>query len=183
MTPCGAHLFGPGAAAQEAKPGEPAAPGRHVLKLKGLDGKTYDLEAMRGEVVVVSFGATWCAPCAWELFALEELKQEYKGKPVRFLWVSIENEKRTSNALLRHYAKNYRVTMPVLRDGDLATFSQFATSTRIPLLVLFDREGRFSAPAHRGMTSEPIVYKQMLRGRIDALLTDASAPSAGGDAR
>lgn len=144
------------------------------LRLKGLDGKTYDVAEMRGEVVMVSFGATWCAPCVWELAAIEELKQEYKGKPVRFLWVSIEDEKRTSNTLLRHYAKSYRLTMPVLRDPTQEAFAQFSTSTRIPLVVFFDHEGRFVAPVHRGMSQEPIEYKDLMRRRIDALLGAAT---------
>lgn len=152
------------------------------LRLKGLDGKSYDLADMRGEVVMVSFGATWCAPCIWELAAIEELKTEYRDKPVRFLWVSIDDEKQTSNALLRHYAKTYRLTIPVLRDPLKETFAQFSTSVRIPLVVFFDREGKFAAPAHRGMTQEPIEYKEHMRRRINALLVrkEQKAPSAAG---
>jgi thiol-disulfide isomerase/thioredoxin len=151
----------------------------HALRLKGLDGKTYDVAEMRGEVVMVSFGATWCAPCAWELFAIEELKQEYKEKPVRFFWVSIE-DKETSNALIRDFAKTYRVTIPVLRDPAKEVFSQFTDRVRIPLVVFFDREGRFVAPAHRGMSSEMIQYKQMIRGRLNTLLAAPAQTNASG---
>ncbi|HYY56433.1 MAG TPA: TlpA disulfide reductase family protein, partial [Pyrinomonadaceae bacterium] len=56
------------------------------IKLRGIDGKTYDIALMKGNILLVSFGATWCAPCAKELRALEELKSEYHDKPVRFLW-------------------------------------------------------------------------------------------------
>jgi len=87
------------------------------FRLKGLDGKFYDTAETNGEVWVVSFGATWCTPCTWELVAIEELKEEYEGKPVRFLWVSIEDKKRASNALLKQYAKERRLTVPVLRDA------------------------------------------------------------------
>jgi thiol-disulfide isomerase/thioredoxin len=147
------------------------------IRLKGLDGKSYDLAEMRGEVVMVSFGATWCAPCVWELAALEELKLEYKEKPVRFLWVSIEGEKETSNSLLRHYAKSYRLTIPVLRDPLRETFAQFSDRVRIPLVVFFDHNGQYVAPAHRGMSQEPSEYKQLMRQRLDALLR-AAPPSS-----
>src|ERR687895_373663 len=93
-------LCGPAAAARQK--GEPEPPKEAAFKLKGLDGKTYESGEMRGEVLVVSFGATWCVPCTWELVAIEELKVEYAGKPVKFLWVSIESEKQTSDNLLRH---------------------------------------------------------------------------------
>ncbi len=158
------------AAAQEGA-GVPAGAQGPAVRLKALDGKTYDTAEMRGEVVVVSFGATWCVPCAWELKAIEELKEEYAGKPVRFLWVSIEERERTTDRALRHYAKSNRLTIPVLRDEDKAAFLQFAENTRIPLVVFFDRRGRFDAPAHRGMASDITAYKQFVRKRVDGLLS------------
>jgi thiol-disulfide isomerase/thioredoxin len=161
----------------------PAPQANAVIKLKGLDGKIYDTASMRGDVLVVSFGATWCTPCTWELVAIEELKEEYAGKPVRFLWVSIEAERQTSDNLLRHYAKERRLTIPVLRDPDAQAFSQFSTSTRIPVVVFFDQEGRHVAPVHRGMSPEISEYKKMVRARVDALLKAREADKAGAAAR
>jgi len=140
------------------------------LKLKGIDGKTYDVAAMRNEVVLVSFGATWCKPCAWELEALEELQQEYAGRGVRFLWVSIENDDQTSNQLLRDYARSLKVTIPVLRDPEKLAFAQFSERVRLPMVVFFDRQGKFVAPKHTGMTPQPEDYKKIMRSRLDALL-------------
>src|SRR4029078_7524460 len=93
--------------------GAAAQAGGEGFRLKGLDGKFYDTSQMRGDVVVVSFGATWCVPCTWELVAIEELKVEYKGKPVRFMWVNIEDPKRTTNNILKFYVKDRRLTIPV----------------------------------------------------------------------
>jgi thiol-disulfide isomerase/thioredoxin len=149
----------------------PAPPDGEGFRLKGLDGKFYDTSEMKGDVLVVSFGATWCVPCAWESVAVEELKEEYAGKPVRFLWVSVEETKRVSNNILRHYAKERRMTVPVLRDpGGVALAQYEKTSTRVPVVVFFDREGRVSTPVQRGMSQEIAVYKQAMRARIDALL-------------
>ena len=153
----------------------------YKIKLKSIDGKTYDVAEMRGEVVIVSFGATWCAPCAWELKAIEELKEEYRDKPVRFLWVSIEPEQDASNALLKHYAKSLRLTVPVLRDSTREAFAQFSNRVRVPMVVIFDREGRFAAPVHRGMSSDVTEYKIFMRGRINQLLTTQA--SMGRDAK
>ncbi|HYN86495.1 MAG TPA: TlpA disulfide reductase family protein [Pyrinomonadaceae bacterium] len=163
---CGARASAQEAAAVKEEEGA----GLPSVRLKALDGKTYDTAEMRGEVVVVSFGATWCVPCVWELKAIEELKEEYAGRPVRFLWVSIEEKERTTDRTLRHYAKSNRLTIPVLRDEDKSAFRQFSNVTRIPLIVFFDREGRYAAPAHRGMSSDITAYKQMVRGRVNALL-------------
>ncbi len=140
------------------------------LKLKGVDGKLYDVAQMDGEIVLVSFGATWCKPCEWELAALEELKEEYAKRPVKFLWVSVDTKEQASDDWLRQYAKLHRLTMPVLRDADFAAFGQFSQRLRLPMVVFFDKAGAFAAPKHTGMASDPIEYKKMIRGRLDALL-------------
>lgn len=149
------------------------------FRLKGLDGKFYDTSEMRGDVLVVSFGSTWCVPCTWELVAIEELKVEYAGKPVRFIWVNIEDTKRTTNNILRYYVKDRRLTIPVLRDPGGAVLARYeSTGTRIPVLVLFDREGRVSAPVNQGMPQDIVLYKQLVRERVNSLL--AARDSQGG---
>lgn len=162
---------------QSAQQTSPAA--EVTVNLKGVDGKTYDVAKMRGEVVIVSFGATWCQPCAAELEALEDLKREYRGKPVRFLWASVEEENRVSNAVLRHYAKSLRLSIPVLRDPEQIAYSQFSTRMRIPMLVFFDKAGKFVGPPHTGM-STPENYKERVRRTLDPLLDARAVDTAAG---
>lgn len=140
------------------------------FRLKGLDGKFYDTTEMLGDVLVVSFGATWCVPCAWEQSAVEELKVEYAGKRVKFFWVNIEDTKRTSNNIIRHFMKERRITIPVLRDPGGEALAQFTSGQRIPVVAFFGADGRFVAPAHNGMTSDITVYKQWVRERVNAML-------------
>lgn len=157
-------------AQQQGAPAQTTAEG-DGFRLKGLDGKFYDTSLMKGDVVVVSFGATWCVPCAWELVAIEELKVEYAGKPVRFMWVNIEDSKRTTNNILKFYVKDRRLTIPVLRDPGGAVLSRYeSTGTRIPVMVMFDREVHVSEPVHKGMPQDIVLYKQMVRERVNSLL-------------
>ncbi|HEY0320995.1 MAG TPA: TlpA disulfide reductase family protein [Pyrinomonadaceae bacterium] len=147
------------------------------IKLRGADGRTYDLTNMRGQVLLVSFGATWCGPCKDELRALEQLKDEYKAKPVKFFWVSIEPEDQVSDGTLKSFARSIKFTFPILRDESRWTYAQFSTRQRIPLVVFFDKQGRFVAPAHAGMTT-PDNYKRMVRGVLDRLLANQSNAGA-----
>lgn len=152
----------------------------YSIKLRGTDGKTYDLQSMRGQVLLVSFGATWCQPCKEELRALEQLKNEYKDKPVKFFWVSIEPEEEVEDGKLRSFARSVKFSFPILRDTDRWTYARFSTRQRIPLVVFFDKQGRFVAPPHAGM-STPEAYKTKMRGILDRLLaTQASAGSKEG---
>lgn len=155
------------------------APKDTGFRLKGLDGKFYDTSQMRGDVLVVSFGSTWCVPCISELVAIEELKEEYAGKPVKFMWVNIEDPRRTTNNILKYFVKERGLTFPVLRDPGGETLAQYSTATRIPVMVFFDRDGHVSAPVGHGMMQDITIYKQHLRERVNALLAArADAPTA-----
>ena len=46
------------------------------LKARDLGGDVVDLAALKGNVVVVSFWATWCIPCIKEIYAIEKLIQD-----------------------------------------------------------------------------------------------------------
>lgn len=141
------------------------------FEFRGVDGKIYDLTRFRGKVVLISFGASWCAPCVAELEALEDLKREYAGKPVEFLWVSIETEEERSDWTLRSFARDNRLTIPVLRDPQRAVYSRFSARTRMPLVVFLDREGKVAGRPHVGMTT-PEAYKEIIRRRLNELLNE-----------
>lgn len=162
------------ARAQQQQQGQEAEEDEISINLKATDGKMYDLADMRGNVVIVSFGATWCQPCAEELRVLEQLRKEYEGKPVRFLWVSVEREDEVSDGDLRSYAKKLKLSFPVLRDPTKFTFAQFSDRVRLPLVTIFNKEGRLVVK-QTGM-STPQEYKTLIRSRVDKFL--AITPSA-----
>ncbi|HMG77016.1 MAG TPA: TlpA disulfide reductase family protein [Pyrinomonadaceae bacterium] len=145
------------------------------MKLQGLDGRVYDMNDLRGNVVLVSFGATWCAPCSTELRALEELLVEYRNKPVKFYWVSVESSDQVTNGVLKRYAKERNVSFPVLRDTAKMVFSQFSPRVRLPMIVLLGKDGRFDAPVQFGMRSPADAYKADMRARLNKLLAVSSA--------
>lgn len=165
-----AFFSGPAQSAQSASPPAVAyAVSDQSIRLQGIDGQTYDIAEMRGHVALVSFGATWCVPCSAELHALEELKLEYKDKPVKFFWVSIESAEAISNKDLQKYARSRRLSFPVLRDPAQTTFGQFTKRVRLPLVVFYDKEGRLDSPVHFGM-GVPDLYKSRMRERLNKLL-------------
>jgi thiol-disulfide isomerase/thioredoxin len=57
-------------------------------------GKALSLKRFKDQVVVVTFGASWCEPCKKELPAYEKLAQKYqkRGASVVFIAVNIDTE-------------------------------------------------------------------------------------------
>ncbi len=162
-------LFCAAAVAQAKTP--PADP---TLKLQTLDGKVVDLGQQRGDVMLISFGATWCGPCTIELHSLNEVLSEYRGRPVKFYWVSIERPEEVTNGDLKRYARERKLAFPVLRDTGQMVFLQFAEKVRLPMLVLLDKQARVVGPATFGMKSRPEEYKAEIRARLNKLLTERS---------
>jgi thiol-disulfide isomerase/thioredoxin len=145
-----------------------------TFKLLDLDGRMSDLGEMRGSVVLISFGATWCTPCTTELRALDEVLKEYVNKPVKFFWVSIEAPEEITNAALRRYAKQGKVSFPVLRDSSQAVFMQFTPRVRLPLIVMLGKDGHVDQPVQFGMRSPAEAYKSDIRARLNKLLASPS---------
>lgn len=61
-----------------------------ALTVTALDGAGFDLDAMRGKVVLVSFWATWCAPCLEEMPALEKYYRKHKADGFEIIALSTD---------------------------------------------------------------------------------------------
>lgn len=54
------------------------------------------LEELKGQVVILHFWATWCAPCLDEIPQWVELARKFEGRPVA--WVAISLDRSWSDA-------------------------------------------------------------------------------------
>jgi len=148
------------------------------FSLKGIDGKRYDTSEMRGNFLLVSFGATWCGPCHEELRDLEILHQEFKDRPIRFLWVSVDDKDAMSDKELKQFARTLNFTFPVLRDPEKHAYRQFSQRTRLPLVVIVDKEGHVVPPFQFGASSQPGVFRINLRNRLKGLFGEIGPTGA-----
>jgi peroxiredoxin len=99
---------------------------------------TASLAAVRGDVVLVNFGATWCPPCRHELPALQALESALSASGLRVLAVSVDAG--STDALAR-FAEDRELRFPVLHDRDQAVARRYGVGA-YPTTVVVDRAGR-----------------------------------------
>ncbi|MFC4148970.1 TlpA family protein disulfide reductase [Micromonospora mangrovi] len=129
-------------------------------KLAGdlLTGGTYDVSQARGQVVVVNFWGSWCAPCRAEADDLEATYQATKGSGVTFLGINVQDSRDKAVAF-----EEGRVTYPSIFDpaSRLALALDIPPNT-IPATVVLDRDGRIAVVVRAAVTQDglrPIVER------------------------
>jgi thiol-disulfide isomerase/thioredoxin len=140
----------------------PAKQATPALRLAGLDGREWDLAALRGKVVVVNFWASWCGPCVEELPVLNALARQDPDKVV----VVGVNYKEPLDSIER-FSKDHPFAYPVLRDRSGDLFRQW-TAGVMPTTILVDRQGR----ARWRSAGEIAAGDTRLKSAIDALLRE-----------
>ena len=66
-----------------------SAPEWTLPAIQNSDGDL-SMSDFRGQITYLDFWASWCGPCRLSLPALNQLKDQFKDRPVQFLAVSID---------------------------------------------------------------------------------------------
>ncbi len=104
--------------------------------LETFEGDSLRLEELRGKVVLVSFWASWCAPCREELPLLDSLNAAIQRPD--FALIGIAEDVNEEDA--RAFADEIGLQMPsVLGHGRMRQRYHYSG---LPYSVLLDREGR-----------------------------------------
>ena len=120
------------------------------FSLRSTDGQTVTSESLRGEVVVLAFGASWLPLSKTQLQGVRKLADEYSDRGVVVYWVSTESEDPksknfASDAQLRAFAQKYGLKVTVLRDPDGVVSKKFGID-QLPSMVIIDKQGNASEP-------------------------------------
>ena len=120
------------------------------FSLRTTDGQTITSDSLRGEVVVLAFGASWLPLSKAQLQGVRKLADEYSDRGVVVYWVSTESEdpkskNYASDENLRAFAQKYGLKVTVLRDPDGATSKKFGVD-QLPSFVIIDKHGVASEP-------------------------------------
>lgn len=144
----------------------PAATPAPDIALADPSGKVVKLSDYRGQVLVVNFWATWCAPCKIEMPTLNALAAAYAVQPVKVLAVSVDREKDHAKAI-SEMAPHGALTL-LFDDSYKLAFGMTPPAQGMPTTVIYDRKGveraRLSGEADWNSTEA--------RGLIEALLKE-----------
>lgn len=128
------------------------------FSLKGEDGNTYRLSDFRGKVVLLSFWATWCPPCRYEMPSMDRAYQKLKEKDVMILGVNVGEDEDT----IFEFTGEYPVTFPLPMDQDAAVVNKYKV-IGLPTSFVIDPKGMVT---HRAVGSrewdDPIILRQLV---------------------
>ena len=115
--------------------------------LVGLDGKNYQLSALRGKPVILNIWATWCPPCRAEMPAFERVWQRTNQGDVMILAV---NQRESPAAIARFEQQVVDVSFPILLDSQ-GEVSRLFSVMGLPTTFFIDAAGRIQSVSMGGM--------------------------------
>lgn len=143
---------------QAEKSGLKPAP---TFSLKLLDGRTIDLQDLRGKGVVLEFWASWCSSCRASAPAFEKAYQKYKDKDIEFLGIAVSD----TEADMKNYINEFGITYPNGRDATGKIANSYGV-TGVPETFFINKEGEI-AYKHIGATDEKtlsaLIEEKLLR--------------------
>lgn len=107
--------------------------------LTTLDGATIRLRDLQGEIVLLNFWATWCAPCQAEMPLLQQVQDEGRANGVRVIAVTDPTDGQTEDSI-RVFLDERDLTLTVALTTDRAFFDTFQ-AVQIPVTYFIDRTG------------------------------------------
>ena len=159
-------------------------PERLDIRIVDEDALRAVLTEARGDVVVLNFWATWCAPCVEELPHFARLVESYGERGLRVITVSFDDPETIESRVRpfveeRDYPFTYLVKTPT--NGD--EYESFVNAIdpswlgNVPATFIYDTSGQLHAVSH-----EPVTYSQ-LRGAVEPLLSPEPVTRASNPAR
>ena len=108
---------------------------------KDINDKEVSFSDLQGKYVYIDCWAMWCAPCKQEIPYLKKLEEEFRGKDIHFVSISMDKPKELEK--WKKYIKDNELT-GIQLFADNAFKSKIAKDYKInsiPRFLLFDKEG------------------------------------------
>lgn len=153
--------------------GQKGAAGPAEFSLRSIDHQVVTSESLRGEVVVLAFGASWLQLSRTQLQGVKKLADQYTGRGVVVFWVSTESEDAksknyASDEQLRAFGKKYGLDVTVLRDPDGAQSKKLGAD-ELPSIIILDKKGNPIGKPIKGIDPDGNLAGQLAK-QLDLIL-------------
>ena len=116
--------------------------GQHVVSsgavYEDVEGNTVSLDDLKGKYIYIDVWATWCGPCRAEIPFLKKLEEEFHGKNIHFVSISMDERKRNWIKMV----EQEKLGGIQLWGGPSAQIAIDYKIKGIPRFILLDREGK-----------------------------------------
>ena len=109
-----------------------------------LDGGAFSSTQLAGDVAVINFWGSWCAPCRLETPAFSEVSEEYADEGVQFLGIDV---KEADQQFADAFVERFDIAFPSLYDpkGEVALAFRDYPASAIPSTIVLDPQYRVAA--------------------------------------
>ena len=130
-----------------------------------LDGDGFESSSLAGDVTVINFWGSWCAPCRVETPQFSEVSEEYADQGVQFLGIDV---KETDQQFADAFVADFGIGFPSVYDprGEVALAFRDYPASAIPSTIVLDPQYRVAAV----YTGE--VQQDDLRAVLDRVLAE-----------
>ena len=107
--------------------------------LPDLEGDDVTLSKLfdKSDVVLISFWASWCAPCKEEMRKMNDVYLKYKEKGFDYVALNIDNQK--SIAKVKSYIATQDFAFTVLMDTEKRVFEAYGGRDEMPYSLLINK--------------------------------------------
>ena len=108
-----------------------------------LGGGGWSSAELAGDIAVLNFWGSWCAPCRVETPEFQEVYTEVADAGVQFLGLNVKDQEQFAEAFVTSKA----ITFPSLFDpkGEVALAFRDYPANAIPSTIVLDRDSRVAA--------------------------------------
>ena len=108
-----------------------------------LDGTPFDSTELDGDIAVINFWGSWCAPCRLETPEFQAVHADLADEGVQFLGVDVKDQRQLAAAFVQDVGATY----PSLFDprGEVALAFRGFPANVVPSTIVLDRRGRVAA--------------------------------------
>ena len=130
------------------------------IKLDGvnLNGEDFDIQSLKGKVVLIDFWATWCPPCVAEVPNMKKLYKKYKDDGFEIVGYSIDDDLDALKSFTESEKTPWIVISQAMSvEKGKTDYSEVYKIEAIPAMFLLDKDGKVVSTKARGPILERLL--------------------------